>query len=288
MSSIKKITINDESYPTLLKQIFTPPKELYVLGNLEKEEKNPLAVVGTRLPSSYGKAICYSLVKELAARGITIISGLAKGIDGIAHEAALDAHGKTIAVLGSGLNVLYPSIHKKLAEEIVTKGGALVSEYPPDTPPDHWQFPARNRIIAGLSQATLVIEAPKKSGALITAFFALNEGREVLSVPGEINKENSGGTNNLIKLGAKPVTQAQDVLEIFGLETKLDQKEIIKPDSKEEEILLKILKPDESIHVDKLTELSKLLPSAVLSTLTVMEINKKIKNLGQGFYILNL
>ena len=284
MTSIKKITIADPNYPSLLKQIFEPPKELYVLGNLKKEEKNPLAVVGTRLPSSYGKTIASSMVRELASKGITIISGLALGIDGIAHQACLEGGGKTIAVLGSGLDIIYPYYHKKLAKEIVEKGGALISEYPLGTKPDKWQFPARNRIIAGLSQACLVIEAPKKSGALITAFYALNEGRDVLSVPGEINKRNSEGTNNLIKLGAKPVTTSQDVLEIFNISGEKEKRKEIKADSKEEEILLNFLVNGDPIHIDKLIGLSKMSSAVILSTLTTMEINKKIKNLGQGYY----
>ena len=283
MPNIKKITFDNPNYPSLLKQIFEPPKELYVLGDLKKEEKNPLAVVGTRLPSSYGKVVASSMVRELASRGITIISGLALGIDGISHQACLEGGGKTIAVLGSGLDIIYPFCHKKLAKEIVEKGGALVSEYPPGTKPDRWQFPARNRIIAGLSQACLVIEAPKKSGALITPFYALNEGRDVLSVPGEINKKNSEGTNNLIKLGAKPVTTPQDVLEIFNITGEEKRKEI-KADSREEEILLNLLAKGDPIHIDKLIGLSKLSSAIVLSTLTMMEINKKIKNLSQGFY----
>ncbi len=283
--NFRKILFEDSDYPVLLKQIFEPPKELYVYGNLEKEEKNPLAVVGTRLASTYGKKICFSLVKELAKKGITIISGLALGIDGFAHQAALEAQGKTIAVLGSGLDVIYPPSHKNLAQEIVKKGGALVSEYPEGTEPSRWQFPARNRIIAGLAKAVLVIEAPRRSGALITAFFALNEGREVLAVPGAIDQKNSEGTNNLIKLGAKPITKVEDVLEIFNLEIKAEPKKI-KPDSKEEEILLKILKPGETCHLDKLAEISKLPPQVVLSVLTSMEIEEKVKNLGQGFYVL--
>ena len=284
MSTLKKITFDDPNYPSLLKQIFEPPKELYVLGNLKKEEKNPLAVVGTRLPSSYGKTVASSMVRELASRGITIISGLALGIDGISHQACLEGGGKTIAVFGSGLDIIYPYYHKKLAKEIVEKGGALISEYPPGTKPDKWQFPARNRIIAGLSQACLVIEAPKKSGALITAFYALNEGRDVLSVPGEINKKNSEGTNNLIKLGAKPITTPQDVLEIFNISGEKEKRKEIKADSKEEEILLNFLVNGDPIHIDKLIGLSKMSSAVILSTLTTMEINKKIKNLGQGYY----
>ena len=290
MSRVRKIRISDPDYPFLLKQIFDPPKELYVLGNLEKQEKNPLAVVGTRLCSSYGKTIAYSMVKELASRGLTIISGLALGIDGISHQACLDSNGKTIAVLGSGIDVIYPYSHRGLAKKILEKGGAIVSEYPPGTKPDRWQFPARNRIIAGLAKATLVIEAPRQSGALITALYALNEGRDVLSIPGDINRKNSEGTNNLIKWGAKPVTRIEDVLEIFDIPLKEkkapDKKKKIKTDSNEEKILLDLLKKNSPLHIDKLIELSKLPSTTVISTLTIMEINKKIKNLGQGFYTL--
>jgi len=217
MSRPKKITINDKNYPQLLKEIFDPPKEIYVWGNLDPKEKYPLAVVGTRQCSDYGKIVCSSLVKELAQKGITIISGLALGIDGLAHQATLEVKGKTIAVLGSGLDIIYPYQHKKLASQIIKQGGALVSEYPLGTRPSKRQFPARNRIIAGLTQACLVIEAPEKSGALITACYSIDNGREVLSVPGEIYKKNSIGVNNLIKMGAKPVTEANDILEIFGL-----------------------------------------------------------------------
>ena len=214
----KKITINDKDYPQLLREVFDPPKEIYVWGNLARQEKYPLAVVGTRQYSNYGETVCSSLVKELAKKGVTIISGLALGIDGIAHQSALKVQGKTIAVLGSGLDIIYPYQHKKLASQIINQGGALVSEYTLGTKPDKWRFPARNRIIAGLAQACLVIEAPEKSGALITATYSIDNGREVLAVPGEIYKKNSIGPNNLIKMGAKPVTEANDILEIFGLE----------------------------------------------------------------------
>lgn len=219
MSSIEfeKITIQDKNYPPLLKEIHDPPQELYVWGNLKPKEKYPLAVVGTRNVSQYGKQVTTELVTELAKQGLTIISGLALGIDGLAHQSALDTNARTIAVLGSGFYHLYPREHKKLAENIVKSGGAVITEYPPDAKPTQKTFPARNRIIAGLALGVLVIEAPMRSGALITARHALEQNREVFAVPGSIYNKNSDGTNNLIKMGAKPVTNPEDILESFNI-----------------------------------------------------------------------
>ncbi len=212
-SPIKIITLDDDTYPRLLKQIYDPPRRLYILGDLKAEEKYPLAVVGTRNASDYGKRTTNYFVDALSRAGLTIISGLALGIDGLAHQATLGVKGKTIAVLGSGLNVVYPSAHKKLFQQIIEAGGAVISEYPPETKPNKQSFPARNRIIAGLSLGVLVIEAPEKSGALITARAALEQGREVFAIPGDIYSRNSAGTNKLIEMGAKPVTKPEDILE---------------------------------------------------------------------------
>ena len=211
------ITLKDKNYPQLLKEIYDPPQTLYVNGQLKAVEKYPLAVVGTRKISSYGQQITQSLVKALARAGLTIISGLALGVDGLAHQATLDVGGRTIAVLGSSLDIIYPPSHEKLAQRIVESDGAIISEYPPKTRPSKWTFPARNRIVAGLSLGVLVIEAPKRSGALITARFALDQGREVFAVPGSIYNKNSAGCHLLIKLGAKPVTKPEDILESFNL-----------------------------------------------------------------------
>ncbi|MDA2936055.1 DNA-processing protein DprA [Patescibacteria group bacterium AH-259-L05] len=218
MSTIKyqKITPQDKNYPPLLKEIPDPPQELYIWGVLKQKEKYPLAVVGTRKVSNYGKQVTLELVTELVKQGLTIISGLALGVDGISHQAALDANGRTIAVLGSGFNHLYPQKHTKLAHDIVKSGGAVITEYPPDTKPTQKTFPVRNRIIAGLALGVLVIEAPMRSGALITARHALEQNRDVFAVPGSIYNKNSAGTNNLIKMGAKPVTKAEDILESFN------------------------------------------------------------------------
>ena len=214
------IHFEDENYPRLLKEIYDPPQQLYCLGESKAREKFPLAVVGTRKISFYGRKTTEYLVNGLCQAGLTIVSGLALGVDGLAHQIALENGTKTIAVLGSGLDTVYPPAHKKLAKRIVDSGGALVSEYPPKTQPSKMTFPARNRIVAGISLGVLVIEAPMKSGALITARFALEQGREVFAVPGSIYSENSQGCNLLIKTGAKPVTKVEDILETFNYDDK--------------------------------------------------------------------
>lgn len=282
---IQKITIDSPNYPRLLKEIYDPPKELYIWGELRAEENYPLAIVGTRKISNYGKQITIDLTRNLAKAGLTIISGLALGVDGLAHQTCLDVNGRTIAVLGSGLNHIYPSIHQKLAEKIVKLGGAVISEYRPETGPTKWNFPARNRIIAGMALGVLVIEAPETSGALITARCALDSGREVFAVPGNINNQNSVGTNRLIKLGAKVVTKAEDILESFNLELIQQSKKEIKPASEEERIILDILLK-EPVHIDEIIRKSKLESPIVNSTLTIMEITGKVRHIGGGVYSL--
>jgi len=277
---IKKIDLNNPNYPKLLKQIYDPPKQLYVWGDLRAEENYPLAVVGTRKISSYGKQATTDLTRNLAKAGLTIISGLALGVDGLAHQSCLDVGGRTIAVLGSGLNKIYPALHQKLAEKIVHTGGAVISEYEPDQGPTKWTFPLRNRIVAGMSLGTLVIEAPEGSGALITASCSLELGREVFAVPGSIYSQNSFGNNQLIKTGAKVVTSAQDVLDAFNLELATEKKEI-KAANQEEKIILTIL-ANEPLCIDEIIKQSKLEASIVSSTLVIMEMMGKIKNLGQG------
>jgi len=285
--NIKIITLADPDYPILLKEIYDPPIVLYCRGELKKEEKYPLAVVGTRRISNYGKQITPPLVRDLAKAGLTIISGLALGIDGLAHQAALDVDGRTIAVLGSGIDdqSIYPAIHRKLARQIIEKGGVIVSELPPGTLPLRHHFPLRNRIISGLSLGTLVIEAPETSGALITARSALEQNREVFAVPGSLFNPNSTGPNRLIKMGAKAITKANDILEALNLELILSEEKEIIPANKEEEILLKYL-CREPIQIDELIEKSGLAAPIVSSTLMMMEISGKVKNLGGGYYVL--
>lgn len=284
-NQIQKINPNDKNYPRLLKEIYDPPKELFFLGEIKAEENLPLAIVGTRKVSNYGKQVTIELGRSLARAGFTIVSGLALGVDGLAHQAAIDVKARTIAVLGCGLDKIYPPNHKKLAEKIITQGGLIISEYPPGTPPIKHHFPTRNRIIAGLSLGVLVIEAPETSGALITARYALEQNREVFAVPGNIFNQNSIGTNQLIKLGAKLVTKPEDIFETFNLDLPKKQKKEIKPANKEEEAILKVLS-DEPISIDEIVKQSGLNTSIVSSTLIMMEISGKVKNLGGGQYII--
>jgi DNA processing protein len=218
VSAIRRIRRRDPAYPALLAAIHDPPPALFLRGSAVEDllERPAVAIVGARSCSSYGRSVARSLARELAAAGVVVVSGMARGIDGEAHRGALDA-GETVAVLGCGIDRDYPAAHAELARRICERG-LLVSEYEPGVEPAPWRFPARNRIIAGLCPATVVVEARERSGALITADFALEEGREVLTVPGEITSALSAGTNALLRLGATPVTCAGDVLEAFGIE----------------------------------------------------------------------
>lgn len=285
---INIVTVKDKNYPLLLKEIYDPPTVLYYRGNL-KTEGERIGVVGTRKYTPYGKQVTEKITSELAENGIEIISGLALGIDTFAHQSALNKNGYTIAVLGCGINQdnIYPPQNRALAEKIIAKDGAVISEYPYGTPPLKYNFPARNRIISGLSLGTLVIEAPYESGALITARSAIEQNREVFAVPGNIYNHNSEGVNNLIKLGAHLTISGQDILDALDLKQiiKPRDKKII-PRSKEEEIVLKFLSK-EPIHIDKLVELSKLETPKVSSLLALMEIEGKIKNLGSMNYVIN-
>ncbi|MEX2212179.1 MAG: DNA-processing protein DprA [Gaiellaceae bacterium] len=210
---------SEEDFPSLLRAIHDPPVGLFVRGAAAPEllARPAVAIVGARACSSYGSSVARTVARELAAAGLVVISGLARGIDGAAHRGALEAGGLTLAVLGCGIDRDYPASHRELARGIAERG-LIVSEYAPAVEPAPWRFPARNRIIAGLAAATVVVEARERSGALITADFALEEGREVFTVPGEITSSLSKGTNALLRIGATPLTSAADVLEVFGLE----------------------------------------------------------------------
>lgn len=283
------ITFTESGYPKLLKEIYNPPSLLYFIGDLEIANNFCLAVVGTRKPTIYGQQVTVSLVQNLSQNGLTIVSGLALGIDALAHQTAMEAGGKTIAVLGSGLDKqsLYPSSNRYLAKKIIENGGLVLSEYPIGTLPLKHHFPARNRLISGLSVGALIIEAPLKSGTLITANFALEQNREIFAVPGNIYSKNSEGSNNLIKLGAKLITSAIDILESLNLKQAtsfLDNQKIIAK-TKEEEIILAYLNK-EPVHIDKIIQLCKLAPSLVNSTLTLLELKGLAKNLGGMNYVL--
>jgi len=219
VNAISSIRRRDPAFPLLLGAIHDPPPTLFLRGSADAAllGRPAVALVGARACSSYGRSVTRSLARDLAAAGLVVVSGMARGIDGEAHRGALEAGGVTVAVLGCGVDRDYPAAHSELARRICDFG-LVVSEYEPGVEPAPWRFPARNRIIAGLCRATVVIEARERSGALITADFALEEGREVLAVPGEITSSLSAGTNALLRLGATPVTCAADVLEVVGVE----------------------------------------------------------------------
>jgi len=286
---IKAITIENKIYPKLLKELYTPPPLLYYKGNFDLKNDFTLAVVGARKYTNYGQQATTNIVKDLVYNNLTIVSGLALGIDALAHITALENNGKTVAVLGSGLDKqnIYPSQNRYLADKIISQNGLLISEFPPGTPPLRHHFPQRNRIISGLSLGTLIIEASEKSGALITAKYSLDQNREVFAVPGNIYSDTSSGTNRLIKMGARVVTSAEDIIETLNLDQAIayiDNKKII-PETPEEEMLIAHLS-HEPIHVDELTRLTKLDIAAINSTLAIMEMKGMVKNMGSMQYVL--
>jgi DNA processing protein len=285
---IKTTCLGEPDYPTLLSQISDPPHTLFYRGQLPPDEQPSLAVVGTRRITSYGKMVCEDLVGPLAAQGIVIVSGLALGIDGVAHSATLNVHGTTVAVLGTGINKqnVYPDAHKILAQKIIDNGGAILSEYPPGFLPTQYSFPARNRIIAGLTLGTLVIEAPIKSGALITTRCALDYNREVLAVPHALTSPTGAGPNNLIKQGAKLVTEPNDVLEALNLQSikqTTPTKKLVGANPTEEKIIHLLTK--EPKNINQIILESQLDSPTASSTLVLMEIKGLIKNLGGMNYV---
>ena len=287
---LSALTIDDQAFPKLLKQIYDPPFILYYRGSLEALNGFLLAVVGARKYSAYGVQVAEKLVRDLALNKLTIVSGLALGIDTLAHTAALATGGQTIAVLGSGLDRqnIYPSQNRYLADKIEAQGGLILSEYPIGTLPLKHHFPQRNRLISGLSSATLVIEAGQTSGALITAFHALEQNRDVFAVPGNIYSGSSEGTNRLITMGAKLVTSAKDIIETLNLTEAaayIENKKII-PETAEEELILAQLSY-EPAHIDELKQLTKLDASVINSTLTIMEMKGLAKNLRNMQYVLS-
>ena len=211
--NMKVIYQAQKFYPEKLTHIYAPPAKLYVLGNEDILDKPAIAIIGCRQASSYGKKVAYEFAYQLAKKGIIIISGLARGIDAYSHWGVIKARGKAIAVLGSGLNNVYPKENIKLYKEIIKNGGAVITEYEPNSKPDRMHFPARNRIISALSDGILVVEARRKSGTLITVDFGLEHGKDIFCIPGNITSDNSYSTNELIKQGAIPVTCVDDILE---------------------------------------------------------------------------
>lgn len=281
--NIQQIKYNDNSFPAMLRDIASPPKHLYSLGQIP--ELPMIAIVGTRRPTNYGRTLTYRIASELARAGFCIVSGLALGIDTIAHQAALDVGGKTLAVLGCGLDCPYPRSNTNLFKQIIKLGGGAISEYPIGTEAYKSNFPARNRIIAGLSLATVVTEADAKSGSLITANFALQANRLVMAIPGNITSLRSAGPNNLIKNGAQLVTNAGDILAILGMESPNLQKVKIKADSKEEALIMDLL-GSQSLSTQQLIDQTNIDAVSLASIISLMEITGKIRNLGAGQWIL--
>lgn len=290
------ITLHDEAYPKILKEIVDPPYVLFIEGELPAiEPVGALGVVGTRTLSSYGKAVLPPLIEGCVQNGMTIVSGLALGIDGIAHETTVQNGGRTIAVIGSGIDRqnIYPPQHRQLADRIVASGGAIVSEYPPGTRPETYHFPARNRIIAGLSLGVLVCEAPQKSGALITAYAALDQNREIFAVPGPINHPNAWGPNDLIKRGAIPVTTAEDILNVLPIAPisapiplKKNEAQDTAALSPLEHAILLVVQEGEA-HVDTIVTKTNLTAAEIASTLVLMEMQGKVRNVGGMRYTLS-
>ena len=287
--NLSVLSIEDEAYPSLLQQIADPPIFLYYKGDLDVLDQTCLALVGTRDMTSYGKRVTEMLVPDLVRAGLVTISGLAYGIDTQVAKETLAAGGRTVAVLGHGLGSLHPRSNVKLAEDILEKGGLIVSEFPLDAPPDKYTFPARNRIIAGLSKGTVVLEAGEGSGALITADLALEYGREVFAVPGQIFDPHTAGCHSYIAQGrAKLVSSAADILEDFGvvMSPKSLQSSSYVPQNDAEKAVLKALTTMPQSAGD-LQERSGLQTATISSTLTMMELSGAAKNTGNGLWIKN-
>ncbi len=284
-AKVHVITWDDPEYPPNLRQAHNAPPLLYVRGTIEKRDEWAVALVGTRRASVYGKEAARMLGAGLAQAGVTVVSGLAKGIDTVAHRACLEAGGRTLAVLGCGLDRVYPSENARLAAEIVERG-ALVSEYALGTRPDAKNFPPRNRIISGLTLGTVVVEADLGSGALITADFAAEQGRDVFAVPGSIFAKASRGANQLIQQGAKMVCNVSDVLEELNLTMVSEQAKarVIIPENQTEALLLEHLS-SEPVHVDELRRAVRLPIAEVSSTLALMELKGMIRQVGGMNYV---
>ncbi|RPJ23967.1 MAG: DNA-protecting protein DprA [Chloroflexi bacterium] len=282
---IKILTWEDESYPQRLKEIDQPPPVLYIRGEYLPDDVFAVAIVGTRRVTPYGRQITEELSSFLAANGMTVVSGLARGVDSIAHQTSLKAGGRTIGVLGSGVDKIYPPENRALAEQMMERG-AIISDYAPGTPPDASNFPPRNRIISGLSLAVVVIEAGETSGALITAEFAAEQGREVFDIPGSILAPQSKGTNKLIKNGALPLLSVNDLMQALDLTRVGEQKAARKsiPADETEARLMSVL-GEEPLHVDEIRNQAELPIEKVSATLALMELKGMVRQVGGMNYV---
>ncbi|HTT22009.1 MAG TPA: DNA-processing protein DprA [Candidatus Sulfotelmatobacter sp.] len=295
------LSIGDDSYPSRLKEIYDPPVVLYVRGNAETLCRPGMAVVGTRHPTPYGSGMAERLACDLAAQGLVIISGMARGVDTASHRGAISAKGKTVAVFGTGVDVIYPKENSRLSEQILALGGALVSEFPLGTFAAPQNFPIRNRILSGMSLGVLVVEAAEYSGTRITARLALEQKRDVFAVPGNVTNKNSWGPNTLIKQGAKLVATGEDVWEDLPTEVRLALTPATPSESQSassaslfpddglpphERRLLSLLKADEATHIDELIEKleSEMSSSEIFAALFELELNSKVRQMpGKNF-----
>jgi len=278
------LTLFDPLYPQNLREIPDPPLVLFYRGTIQEDDSRAIAIVGSRKATPYGREFAKKLAFQLAQSGLTIISGLARGIDTEAHRGALEAEGRTIGVLGSGLDRIYPPENSELAERI-TKRGAILSEFLPGTPPEKWNFPQRNRIISGLALGVVVVEASEKSGALITASLALEQGRSVFAVPGMPGSWAARGTNKLIKEGAKLVEGPEDILEEILPQVPLLKREKEKPKDPLENLLLEFLREGPK-HVDEISRFLKKSPQETLGILLKMELEGLVKELPGKVFLL--
>lgn len=282
VKNVERIAFGNAEYPAILTEIKNPPKELYCIGNISLLKERCAAVVGSRNTTGYGRTMAVGISKRLAEAGIVVVSGMARGIDTCAHRGALDAAGKTIAVLGCGVNICYPTENSKLKEKIEEEG-LVISEYLPDEKPRTYYFPQRNRIISGLCEITVVVQARNDSGALITAELAAEQGREVYAVLGNIDSSYNMGSNKLIKDGATPIINISDVLEAMSV-NKIDDEAAMKILSDNEMKIYRIIEDRGEMTVDELCMILKKEPAYIRSIITVMELKGTIfTHLGKIF-----
>lgn len=285
-SGYELVTWDDPDYPVPLREIPASPPVLYLWGTLEPKDRWAVAIVGTRGMTAYGHAVAEEIAFALASQGITVVSGLARGIDAVAHRAALRAGGRTLAVLGSGLDRMYPPEHRGLAEQIAS-AGCVISDYPLGTEPGSGNFPPRIRIISGLCRVVAVIEAGESSGALITAGFAAEQGRDVFAAPGEIHSPKSRGTNRLIRDGAFPLLSVEDVLEALNLELAIHQEVVQRtlPANEAERRLLEAMS-EEPVHIDSLGAEIDMPASGLAASLALLELKGLVRQVGGMHYVL--
>ena len=274
------------NYSKDLQHIPDPPKQLFVRGLLPSERVKTVAIVGTRKPSAYGREVATKIASECAKNGIIVVSGLALGIDSVAHQAALDSGGITLAILANGVDKIYPRSHENLGKRILENKGAILSEYPNGTPAQPWRFLARNRIVSGLSDAVVIIEAASRSGTLSTANHALDQGKEVFAVPGNITSPLSAGCNQLIKNGANPLTSVEDLLDFLIPDRFEKQTKLFQGDTPAESIIIEILSKNGTTASDSIIKQSGLSVSDFNQAATMLEIKGLISNNGGNIWSL--